>query len=73
VIGKESKSHALADTIHNDMLGAKGSAMMDTLFVLGVIVAALLWGLVACFLLGAVVTYLFRIETAGVNLEDFGK
>jgi hypothetical protein len=23
--------------------------------------------------LGAVVTYLFRIETAGVNLEDIGK
>jgi MFS family permease len=39
VIGKESKSHALADTIHNDMLGAKGSALMDTLFVLGIIVA----------------------------------
>ena len=34
---------------------------------------ALLWGLVACFLLGAAVTYLFRIETAGVNLEDVGK
>ncbi|HEX3733003.1 MAG TPA: hypothetical protein VHU91_08805 [Mycobacteriales bacterium] len=32
-----------------------------------------LWGLVACFLLGAVVTYLFRIETTGVNLEDVGK
>jgi hypothetical protein len=34
---------------------------------------ALLWGLVVCFLLGAVVTYLFRIETTGVNLEDVGK
>jgi MFS transporter, putative metabolite transport protein len=178
VIGKESKSHGLSDTIHNDILGAKGSAMMDVLFVLGVIVAiflvdrvgriklqivgftgaavgmllaglsirpdgsnvmwllflgftlfyfmvnfgpnamtyllagevfptevrgkgagfaasfakigavltaflfpillktigtsALLWGLVACFLLGAIVTYFFRIETAGVNLEDVG-
>ncbi|MEZ0052263.1 putative MFS transporter [Mycobacterium sp. MAA66] len=179
VIGTESKSHGLSDTIHNDILGAKGSAMMDVLFVLGVIVAiflvdrvgriklqiigfigcavglllsglsirsdgsnvmwllflgftlfyfmvnfgpnamtyllagevfptevrgkgagfaasfakigavltaflfpillksigtsALLWGLVVCFLLGAIVTYLFRIETAGVNLEDVGK
>jgi MFS family permease len=179
VIGKESKSHGLSDTIHNDILGAKGSAMMDVLFVLGVIVAillvdrvgriklqiwgfigcavglllsglsirpdgsnvmwllflgftlfyfmvnfgpnamtyllagevfptevrgkgagfaasfakigavltaflfpillksigttALLWGLVVCFVLGAAVTYLFRIETAGVNLEDVGK
>jgi hypothetical protein len=26
-----------------------------------------------CFLLGAAVTYFFRIETAGVNLEDVGK
>jgi hypothetical protein len=34
---------------------------------------ALLWGLVVCFLLGAIVTYLFRIETAGVNLEHVGK
>jgi hypothetical protein len=34
---------------------------------------ALLWGLVVCFLAGAAVTYLFRIETAGVNLEDVGK
>ncbi len=179
VIGKESKSHGLSDTIHNDILGAKGSAMMDVLFVLGIIVAillvdrvgriklqiwgfigcaiglllsglsiradggnvmwllflgftlfyfmvnfgpnamtyllagevfptevrgkgagfaasfakvgavltaflfpillktigttALLWGLVVCFLAGAVVTYFFRIETAGVNLEDIGK
>src|SRR6201997_1378368 len=39
VIGKESKSHALADTIHNDILGAKGSAMMDVLFVLGIVAA----------------------------------
>jgi hypothetical protein len=34
---------------------------------------ALLWGLVVCFLLGAVVTYFFRIETTGVNLEEIGK
>jgi hypothetical protein len=32
-----------------------------------------LWGLVVCFLAGAVVTYLFRIETAGATLEDVGK
>jgi MFS family permease len=178
VLGKESSSHALADTIHNDILGAKGSALMDVLFVFGIVVAifmvdkvgriklqivgfigcavglllsglsirpdgsnvmsllflgftlfyfmvnfgpngmtyllagevfptqvrgkgagfaasfakigavltaflfpimlksvgttALLYGLVAAFLLGAVVTYLFRIETAGLNLENLG-
>ena len=59
VIGKESKSHGLSDTIHNDILGAKGSAMMDVLFVLGVIVAIFLvdrvgriklqiWGFIGC-------------------------
>jgi MFS family permease len=178
VLGKESSSRALADTIHNDILGAKGSALMDVLFVLGIVVAifmvdkvgriklqivgfigcavglllsglsirpdgsygmgllfigftlfyfmvnfgpngmtyllagevfptqvrgkgagfaasfakigavltaflfpillktigttTLLYGLVAAFLLGAVVTYFFRIETAGLNLEDLG-
>lgn len=34
---------------------------------------ALLWGLVVCFLAGAIVTHFFRIETTGVNLEDVGK
>jgi MFS transporter, putative metabolite transport protein len=178
VIGKESSSHALSDTIHNDILGAKGSAMMDVLFVLGIIAAiflvdsvgriklqivgfvgcavglllsglsirpdgsnvmallfagftlfyfmvnlgpngmtyllagevfptqvrgkgagfaasfakmgavmtaflfpillksigtmVLLYGLVVAFVLGAIVTYMFRIETAGLNLEDLG-
>jgi MFS transporter, putative metabolite transport protein len=32
----------------------------------------LLYGVVVAFLLGAVVTYFFRIETTGVNLEDVG-
>jgi MFS family permease len=42
MIGKESKSHTLANTIHNDILGIKGSALMDVLFVIGIIVAILL-------------------------------
>ncbi len=39
VIGKTTHSDSLADTIHNDLLGAKGSALMDVLFILGILVA----------------------------------
>jgi MFS transporter, putative metabolite transport protein len=42
VIGAKSQVHGLADTIHNDMLGAKGSAFMDLLFVAGILFAILL-------------------------------
>jgi MFS transporter, putative metabolite transport protein len=42
VIGRKSQSHTLADTIHNDLLGAKGSALMDVLFVVGILFAILL-------------------------------
>lgn len=39
IIGKESQGQGLADAIHNDILGIKGSALMDVLFVLGILVA----------------------------------
>ncbi|WP_445170267.1 MFS transporter [Mycolicibacterium sp. Dal123E01] len=39
MIGKESDGHGLTDTIHNDILGIKGSALMDVLFVFGILVA----------------------------------
>jgi len=39
IIGKESSGEGLAATIHNDILGIKGSALMDVLFVLGILVA----------------------------------
>lgn len=42
VVGKKSHSHTLAATIHNDLLGIKGSALMDVLFVAGIVVAILL-------------------------------
>jgi MFS transporter, putative metabolite transport protein len=42
VIGKKSKGGTLSDTIHNDLLGIKGSALMDILFVIGIIVAIVL-------------------------------
>ncbi len=42
VIGAESQSHTLADTIHNDLLAAEGSALMNVLFVIGIVVAIFL-------------------------------
>jgi MFS transporter, putative metabolite transport protein len=42
VIGAQAKGHNLTDTIHNDLLGAKGSALMDVLFVFGIVFAIVL-------------------------------
>ncbi len=42
IIGKTSDGTALASTIHNDLLGIKGSALMDVLFVIGILVAIVL-------------------------------
>ncbi|MEY8017378.1 MFS transporter [Mycobacterium servetii] len=39
LIGKKSQAHTLPGTVHNDILGIKGSALMDALFVLGVVTA----------------------------------
>lgn len=42
VIGANADSNTLSDTIHNDMLAAEGSAMMNVLFVLGIFAAIFL-------------------------------
>lgn len=42
VLGAQSKSHAAAATIHNDILGAKGSALTNLLFIVGILVAIVL-------------------------------
>lgn len=39
LIGTKSQAHTLPGTVHNDILGIKGSALMDVLFVLGVVTA----------------------------------
>jgi MFS family permease len=54
-------------------IGAVLTAFLFPILLKTIGTTALLWGLVVCFLLGAIVTYLFRIETVGVNLEDVGK
>ena len=53
-------------------IGAVLTAFLFPILLKTIGTTALLWGLVVCSW-GAVVTYLFRIETAGVNLEDIGK
>ncbi|QYY35735.1 MFS transporter [Ruficoccus sp. ZRK36] len=42
LIGKKSVTDTLNEVIHNDILAAKGSALMDILFVIGIIFAVLL-------------------------------
>ncbi|MGV0744749.1 MFS transporter [Mycolicibacterium sp. XJ870] len=42
VIGAQSESNSLEEVIHNDMLAAEGSALMDVLFVVGIVFAILL-------------------------------
>jgi MFS family permease len=42
VLGAQSKSHAAAATIQNDILGAKGSALTNLLFIVGIVVAIFL-------------------------------
>ncbi|WP_218014401.1 MFS transporter [Mycolicibacterium palauense] len=42
VIGAQSDSHTLSGVIHNDLLAAKGSALMDVLFFVGIVFAILL-------------------------------
>lgn len=42
VLGSQSDSGSLSDTIHNDMLAAEGSAMMNVLFVAGILAAIFL-------------------------------
>ncbi len=42
MLGSKTQENTIKDIIHNDMLASKGSAIMDMLFVLGVIFAILL-------------------------------
>ncbi len=42
VVGAKAQNDTLAGTIHNDLLAAKGSALMDVLFVIGILFAILL-------------------------------
>ena len=53
-------------------IGAVLTAFLFPILLADIGTKALLFGLVAASLLGALVTYLFRIETTGLNLEKLG-
>jgi putative MFS transporter len=54
-------------------IGAVLTAFLFPVLLHEIGTALLLYGLVGACLLGAVITWLFRIETTGVNLEHIGK
>ena len=54
-------------------IGAVATAFLFPILLTGIGTTALLYILVGTSLLGAVVTWLFRIETTGVNLEEIGR
>lgn len=54
-------------------LGAVSTAFLFPILLADIGTDALLMGLVATSLVGAVVTYLARIETAGLSLEEIGE
>lgn len=53
-------------------IGAVATAFLFPILLAGIGTAALLYILVGTSLLGAVVTWVFRIETTGVNLDEVG-
>ena len=73
----------MSDLISNATLAAKGDAMITTLLIVGIVFAVfladklgriwLLYGLVISSILGAIVTWMYRIETTGINLDHVGE
>ena len=54
-------------------VGAVLTAFLFPILLASIGTSALLYGLVATSILGAIVTWLFRIETTGVNLDELEK
>ncbi len=54
-------------------IGAVATAFLFPILLTGIGTGPLLYILVATSLLGAVITWMFRIETAGVNLDEIGR
>jgi putative MFS transporter len=54
-------------------IGAVATAFLFPILLAGIGTRALLYGLVVTSILGAIVTWLYRIETTGVNLEHIGR
>ncbi len=53
-------------------IGAVATAFLFPILLVGIGTRALLYGLVITSILGAVVTWMYRIETTGVNLDHIG-
>jgi MFS family permease len=54
-------------------IGAVATAFLFPILLAGIGTRFLLYGLVVTSLLGAVVTWIYRIETTGVNLDNIGR
>jgi MFS transporter, putative metabolite transport protein len=54
-------------------IGAVATAFLFPILLDAIGTRALLYGLIVTSLLGAVVTWLYRIETTGVNLDEIGR
>src|ERR1700761_8814190 len=54
-------------------IGAVATAFLFPILLASIGTRALLYGLVVTSLIGAVVTWVYRIETTGVNLEEIGR
>jgi MFS transporter, putative metabolite transport protein len=54
-------------------VGAVATAFLFPVLLAGIGTRALLYGLIATSILGAIVTWMYRIETTGVNLDEIGR
>jgi MFS transporter, putative metabolite transport protein len=54
-------------------IGAVATAFLFPILLAGIGTRALLYGLVATSILGAIVTWMYQIETTGVNLDRMGE
>jgi MFS family permease len=54
-------------------IGAVATAFLFPILLASIGTKALLWGLIVTSVLGAIVTWLYRIETTGVNLDEIGR
>jgi MFS transporter, putative metabolite transport protein len=54
-------------------IGAVATAFLFPILLASIGTAALLWGLIITSILGAVVTWMYRIETTGLNLDQIGR
>ena len=54
-------------------IGAVATAFLFPILLALIGTRVLLYGLVATSILGAIVTWLYRIETTGVNLDEIGR